>query len=70
MEMDRNCPLKGRCVYCITLDQDIFLRLFPGYRLMGSSKKQGNKTGQLRSGAVILHMLRADDGLTVVARHR
>ena len=41
LRINRNCPLKGRCEYDMTLNQGIFLRIFPGYGLMGQRKKQG-----------------------------
>ena len=37
---NRNCALKGICVYYMTPNQDIFLLLFPGYGPMGLSRKQ------------------------------
>ena len=37
----RNCALYSRCKYNMTLNQDIFLRIFPRYGLMGERKKQG-----------------------------
>ena len=41
VKISRNCALEGRCHYTMTLNQDIFLRIFPGYSLMGLRKKQG-----------------------------
>ena len=41
LRINRNCVLKGRCEYNMTLNQGIFLRIFPGYGLMGQRKKQG-----------------------------
>ena len=40
LRINRNCALKGRCEYNVTLNQSIFLRIFPGYGLMGQRKKQ------------------------------
>ena len=64
LRINRNCALKGRCDYNITLNQGIFLRIFPGYGLMGQRKKQGCrkieragsrlpiKVGVVRRGAI------------------
>ena len=41
-KVNRNRALKARCVYCMTLNQGIFLRICSwGIELMGLRKKQG-----------------------------
>ena len=39
--INRDCVLYDRCEYNMTLNQGIFLCIFPGYGLMGQRKKQG-----------------------------
>ena len=41
LRINRNWALYNRCEYNMTLNQGIFLRIFPGYGLMGQRKKQG-----------------------------
>ena len=52
VRLNRDCALKGRCEYSMTLNQGIFLRIVPGYGLMGLRKKQGcrkiERTGSKR----------------------
>ena len=43
LRINRNCALYSRCEYNMTLNQGIFLRIFPGYGLMGQRKKQGGR---------------------------
>ena len=40
-KINRNRFKKSRCTCCVTLNHNIFLRLFPGYGPMGLDRKQG-----------------------------
>ena len=80
LKMGINCVLRSRCTCCMTLNQDIFLHLFPGYYLMGLSREQGcDKIGkigskqpintrQVGSNGFVFLVLIMDNGSTFVVR--